>query len=193
MALKEFVDNVAMRTSLPGGGSVSAVVASLGSALACMGGLLTYGNKKFEKLDAEIRPLLPKFYDSYHELIALCDRDGEAFQSYMDARRLPEKTEDEKSVKEVAVENGLIECIKVPYTIVVKAFGLWPYLEKLAPIFNIQTKSDVLVAAKCLDTGIYGAFENVKINCKGFTGINKDLVNAVFFNIFITSNSRFVL
>ncbi len=57
-----------------------------------------------------------------------------------------------------------------------KAFELWPNVQKLAPIFNIQTKSDVLVAVKCLETGIYGAFENVKINCKDFAGVNKELV-----------------
>ena len=96
MSLKKFVDNVATRSSLPGGGSVSAVVASLGSALACMGGLLTYGNKKFEKLDTEIRALVPKFYNAYHELIELCDQDGMAFTSYVNAKRMPEKSAVEK-------------------------------------------------------------------------------------------------
>ena len=83
MSLKKFVDNVAMRSSLPGGGSVSAVVASLGSALACMGSLLTYGNRAYEKLDEEIRSVLPSFYDTYQELIDLCDQDGNAFTSYL--------------------------------------------------------------------------------------------------------------
>lgn len=64
----------------------------------------------------------------------------------------------------------------MPYTIALKSFELWPYLRTLAPIFNIQTKSDVLVAVKCLETGIYGAFENVKINSKDFDGANKELV-----------------
>jgi hypothetical protein len=78
--------------------------------------------------------------------------------------------------KQEAVERGLIGCIEVPFMIAKKAFELWPNVQKLAPIFNIQTKSDVLVAVKCLETGIYGAFENVKINCKDFAGVNKELV-----------------
>lgn len=174
MPLKEFVDNVAMRTSLPGGGSVSAVVASMGSALACMSGQLTYGNKKFEKFDVEIRELLPKFYDAYKELIDLCDQDGKAFTSYIDARRLPERDEVEKKRKQDAVEMGLLKCIEVPFNTVLISYELWPYMEKLAPIFNIQTKSDVLVAVKCLETGIYGGVENVKINCLGFEPVNPD-------------------
>ena len=83
MSLQAFVDVVAARTSLPGGGSVSALVASLGSALACMGTQLTYGNKKFEALDAQIRSVLPQFYASYRELLDLCDQDAKSFNAYM--------------------------------------------------------------------------------------------------------------
>jgi hypothetical protein len=32
----------------------------------------------------------------------------------------------------------------------------------------METKSDLLVAIKCLETGIYGAYENVLINSKYF-------------------------
>lgn len=176
MSLKQFVDIVAARTSLPGGGSVSALVASLGSALACMGSQLTFGNRKFESLDAQIRSVLPQFYNTYKELLDLCDQDAKSFNTYMEARRIPEKTEADKERKKEAVEKGLIGCIEVPYTIALKSFKLWPYLRVLAPIFNIQTKSDVLVAVKCLEAGIYGAFENVKINSKDFDGVNKELV-----------------
>jgi len=59
------------------------------------------------------------------------------------------------------IQNGLYRCIEVPYTVALKAYSLWPYLSKLAPIFNIQTKSDLLVAVKCLETGIFGAYANV--------------------------------
>ncbi len=83
MSLRSFVDSVAARTCLPGGGSVSALCASLGSALACMGSLLTYGNRKFETLDAKMRELLPALYNSYQELIELVDQDAKAFDSFV--------------------------------------------------------------------------------------------------------------
>lgn len=180
MQLKNFIDIVAARTSLPGGGSVSALVSSLGSALACMGSLLTYGNKKYESLDSQIRPVLPNFYNTYQELCELCDQDAKSFNAYMEARRMPEKCEEDKIRKTEAVERGLIGCIEVPYMIALKSYRLWPYVKKIAPIFNIQTKSDVLVAVKCLETGIYGAFENVKINSKDFDGMNKQKVSDMY-------------
>ena len=68
MSLKSFVDSVQARSAIPGGGCVAALVASLGSALACMSAQLTYGNRKFEKLDAQIKEVLPVFYDKYHQM-----------------------------------------------------------------------------------------------------------------------------
>jgi formiminotetrahydrofolate cyclodeaminase len=65
MSLKSFVDSVQARTAIPGGGCVAALVASLGSALACMSAQLTYGNRKFEKLDSQIKEVLPVFYEKY--------------------------------------------------------------------------------------------------------------------------------
>lgn len=83
MTIKNFIDLVGARSSLPGGGCVSALVASLGSSLACMASYLTYGNRKFEKFDSEIRQVLPPFYDTYNELMKLIDQDAIAFNSYV--------------------------------------------------------------------------------------------------------------
>ena len=48
-----------------------------------MGGLLTYGNKKYEKLDSKIREILPYLFQGYHELLKLVDQDANAFNSYL--------------------------------------------------------------------------------------------------------------
>lgn len=57
--------------------------------------------------------------------------------------------------------------------------SLWPDVKKLAPIFNIQTKSDLLVAVKCMETGVFGAYANILINAKDFNG-NDDKVISFF-------------
>ena len=49
--IKDYVNQVASNEPAPGGGSVSALVGSLGAALTSMVGNLTIGKKAYEKLD----------------------------------------------------------------------------------------------------------------------------------------------
>jgi glutamate formiminotransferase/formiminotetrahydrofolate cyclodeaminase len=63
---------------------------------------------------------------------------------------------------------ALYRCIEVPYKVEEKAYNLWPYIKQLVAIFNLETKSDLQVAVKCLETGIFGAYANVSINMKSF-------------------------
>ena len=48
-----------------------------------MVGFLTFGNRKFSHLDAEMRKLLPKFYKATRDLIPFIDADAGAFAQYM--------------------------------------------------------------------------------------------------------------
>jgi glutamate formiminotransferase/formiminotetrahydrofolate cyclodeaminase len=68
--------------------------------------------------------------------------------------------------------------MEVPYKVMLNAYNIWPHMKRVAPIFNIDAKSDLLVAVKCLETGIYGAYQNVLINANGFkkTDNNDDKV-----------------
>lgn len=97
MSVKSFIDAVGARSSIPGGGCVAALNASLGSALACMVANLTYGNRKFEALDKQIREVLPAFYDAYNELALLIDQDAAAFNSFVDALKMSESSPEEKA------------------------------------------------------------------------------------------------
>ena len=89
---------------------------------------------------------------------------------------MPGKTETEKLQKEEMISKGLFNCIEVPFKVISKAYSLWPYMKELATIFNIETKSDLLVSVKCLETGIYGAYANVLINLKSFNNNNEEVL-----------------
>ena len=64
----------------------------------------------------------------------------------------------------------------MPLNVERNAASIWPFLRELALIFNIATKSDLLVGIKCLETGIYGAYQNVLINLNGYEGKNEKVV-----------------
>jgi glutamate formiminotransferase/formiminotetrahydrofolate cyclodeaminase len=164
LSVREFVELVGARTSAPGGGSVAALIASLGAALGAMVGWMTYGYRKFEHLDKTMRELIPPLHNKMKELIPMIDADTNAFTDYMDAMRLPRGTDEEKKIRSEKMEEGMKKAVEVPMQVMRTADSCWEWMLKMAEHGNIASKSDLEVGAKSLETGIWGAMKNVEIN-----------------------------
>jgi glutamate formiminotransferase / formiminotetrahydrofolate cyclodeaminase len=164
MTVRDFVELVGARTSAPGGGSVSALVASLGAGLGAMMGWMSYGSKKFENLDADMRRLIPPLHENMKKLIPMIDADTNAFNDYMTAMKLPKNTDEEKKLRNDKMQEGLKKAIDVPLGVMRIADSCWDSMIELAKLGNINSASDLAVGAKSLETGIWGAFKNVEIN-----------------------------
>ncbi len=169
MTVKGFVEAVASRSSAPGGGSVAAAIAAMGAGLGAMVGKLTYGVRKFESVDAQMRKSIPPLHDAVARLIPMIDADTTAFNDFMDALRLPKKTAVEQTVRADRMQAGLKKAIHVPLTTMKIADGVWDALYDVARHGNPASRSDVAVGAKALETGIWGAYRNVMINMAGIT------------------------
>lgn len=164
LKVRDFVELVGARTSAPGGGSVSALIASLGAALGAMMGWMSFGSKKFEHLDKDMRRLIPPLHENMKKLIPMIDADTDAFNDYMSAMKLPKTTGDEKKLRDDKMQEGLKKAINVPLTVMRISDTCWDSMIELAKLGNINSASDLAVGAKSLETGIWGAFQNVKIN-----------------------------
>jgi len=164
LTVRSFVELVGARTSAPGGGSVSALIASLGAGLGAMVGWMSYGNKKFEHLDSTMRELIPPLHNKMNELIPLIDADTNAFNDYMIALKMPKKTSAEQKVRSEKMQEGLKKAINVPLSVMRIGDSCWEWMIRMAEHGNIASKSDLEVGAKSLETGIWGAFKNVEIN-----------------------------
>lgn len=164
LSVRSFVELVGARTSAPGGGSVSALIASLGAALGTMVGWMSYGNKKFEHLDSTMRKLIPPLHEKMKQLIPMIDADTNAFNDYMTAMKLPKKTSEEQIIRKVKMQEGLKKAVTVPLSVMRISDSCWEWMIKMAKHGNISSKSDLEVGAKSLETGIWGAFKNVEIN-----------------------------
>ncbi|XP_030186087.1 formimidoyltransferase-cyclodeaminase [Lynx canadensis] len=168
-SLCAFVREVGARSAAPGGGSVAAASAAMGAALASMAGLMTYGRRQFEHLDATMRRLIPPFHAASAELTALVDADARAFQAYLEATKLPKDTPEDGDRRAAALQEGLRQAVAVPLALAEKVASLWPALQELAQCGNLACRSDLQVAAKALETGVFGAYFNVLINLKDVT------------------------
>ncbi len=161
---KDFVKEVAARTSAPGGGSASALIASIGVALGCMVARLTQGVRKFEHVENNMRKIIPTLYDVTNKLVPMIDADTNAFNDYMEALRLPKNTEEERNIRFEKMQEGLKKAIEIPLTTMRLSDSAWNAMIECAKYGNIASKSDIEVGAKALETGIWGAYKNVLIN-----------------------------
>ncbi|XP_049830089.1 formimidoyltransferase-cyclodeaminase-like [Schistocerca gregaria] len=166
LTLTEFVNSVSARTPAPGGGSVSALLAALAAGLGTMVGQLTYGKRQFEAVDAEIRKIVPTIHASIEGFVTLIDKDSQAFDTYMEALKLPKRTEDEAQARTAAMQKGLMKAIEIPQILIQNANKLWTSFADLAEVGNSTTISDLQVGAQCLRTAVIGASYNVTINLK---------------------------
>uniref|UniRef100_A0A2K6RT22 glutamate formimidoyltransferase n=1 Tax=Rhinopithecus roxellana TaxID=61622 RepID=A0A2K6RT22_RHIRO len=103
------------------------------------------------------------------KLTALVDADAEAFAAYLEATRLPKNTPEEKDRHTAALQEGLRRAVSVPLTLAETVASLWPALQELARCGNLACRSDLQVAAKALETGVFGAYFNVLINLRDVT------------------------
>jgi len=169
----EFIDEVDSASPAPGGGSVSALVGSLGASLSRMVGHLTVNKKKFKGFSEEIQwDFIQRFEELYNiksELNVLVDRDTEAFNCVMGAFKLPKGTEEEKAVRKEAIEEATYKAIDVPMVIGELSYRGLELIEYFVEYGNKNAITDLGVSALLLASALEGAILNVKINLPGIT------------------------
>ncbi|KAJ4454448.1 putative Glutamate formimidoyltransferase [Paratrimastix pyriformis] len=162
--VRQFVEKVASRSPAPGGGSVSALMASCGAALGEMVGWLTYGRREFEAVDAKIRQSIPTLHQCQQSLLRLIDLDSQAFNRVMDALKVANPEEREKA-KQLAYKGA----VQAPLNTMEVASQAWDAMKLAAQYGNVHSMSDAQVGARALETGIWGAYKNVLINLAEIT------------------------
>jgi len=171
LTVKDFIDEIDSKSPAPGGGSVAALVSTMGVALARMVGHLTIGKKKYLAYTPEIQM---EFLDVQKELglvkdtlASFVDKDTDAFNLIMKAYQMPKTNKEEIEKRNEKIQQGTIEAIAVPLEVAslsVAALHQFPFLIKYG---NKQTISDLGVAIMTLAVGVEGACMNVLINLPG--------------------------
>ena len=167
MRLKAFIEEIASRSSAPGGGSAAAAIAAIGAGLGSMAAKLTYGVRKFEAVDRQIRGIIPVLHNAAMQLIPLIDADTTAFNEYMEGVRMPQDTAEAKQARFEKMQQGLKTAVKVPLNTMRIGDAAWAAMCDVARYGNPASRSDIEVGARSLETGIWGAYRNVVINLDG--------------------------
>jgi len=175
MKLTDFIDEVSRESPAPGGGSIAALSGSLGVALNSMVSNLTANKRGSEGVDKILNEVAEKCQEIKQQLVRAIDDDTNAFNSFMDARRLPNKTAEEKELRNKAMQAGLKEAVMVPLNTAKQSLKAIELSETVAQYGNPKSITDVGVGAQSAYTGVIGGIYNVLINLKDIT--DKEFVN----------------
>ena len=80
LSCEAFLAELAGNAPAPGGGGAAALVGAAGAALGNMVGSLTVGKKKYAGVQEEILALKARSDALQRELLAMMERDAEAFE-----------------------------------------------------------------------------------------------------------------
>jgi glutamate formiminotransferase/formiminotetrahydrofolate cyclodeaminase len=167
MKVDAFADLLSSDAPAPGGGSVAALNGALSGALTSMVGALTHGKKGYEEAFEEVEELGVEGQRLKEEFLADVDRDTEAFNKVMAAARLPKKTDEDKAVRQEAMERANKEATLVPLNVLRRAWDAARIARSMVEKGNKNSVSDAGVAALTARAAAEGAYLNVIINLPG--------------------------
>jgi formiminotetrahydrofolate cyclodeaminase len=163
--LPEFVEVLASKEPVPGGGGASALVGAVGVALGNMVGSLTVGKKKYANVEADIVRLQRDATVLQNELLRLIDLDAEDFAPLAAAYSIPKYDPTRADVMEIALRNAC----ETPLAIMRETAKAINLLAEFAEKGSSLALSDAAVGAVFCRAALQGASFNVFINTKSMS------------------------
>lgn len=168
LSIEEFVNQTASGAPTPGGGSVAALAGSIGAALNVMVYYLTNDKKVYREFTPELRNQIDvassKLKALSDELLVEMQNDTTAFDSVMQAYKMPKETEEEKMVRMDAIQEGYKKAMEVPLKTANLCLEALFLMEVLSIHGSLHAISDVGVGCLLTYAGVESSLLNVRIN-----------------------------
>jgi glutamate formiminotransferase/formiminotetrahydrofolate cyclodeaminase len=164
MNLVDFCAELASDSPAPGGGSIAALNGALSAGLSAMVGNLTYGKKGYEEVRNEMENVSEKAQALKDFFIEAIDKDTEAFNCLMAAFALPKKSDEEKKIRQDAIDEATKGATLIPFGVLQKSLAAAELALAVARKGNRNSLSDAGVAGLTAAVCAEGALYNVLIN-----------------------------
>lgn len=159
---KDFVEVLASKEPVPGGGGASALVAALGTALCSMVGNYTVGKKKYADVEEDVKRIMAECEELQAQLLQLVEDDAAMFEPLSKAYSIPK---DDPKHDEV-LEACLHDAVKAPAEMVRLSCRAIDLHHEMGEKGSVMMLSDVGTGVVFCWSALYGAALNVKVNTK---------------------------
>jgi len=161
----EVRDLTASLSPTPGGGSISVFTATLGLALVHKGASISL--KRCGE-DVARREGLIQLCETVTAALAVmsgfADDDSEAFQGYLEARSLPRSTQEEKTLRDVAMEAAILQATRVPIASAKEICSALEQAERAVTLSDQHLLTDIVGGALIMKAAVDAALLNVDAN-----------------------------
>jgi Methenyl tetrahydrofolate cyclohydrolase len=164
LTVKDFLKVTAGSDPVPGGGSVSALCASISSALGEMVANLTIGRKKYIEVEEEMKEVAAFFAEYQKGFTQAIEDDSDAYNVVFDAFKLPKETDEEKAIRSEKIQIATKHAAEIPLSVARKAYEIMDKITYVAQNGNQNAVTDACVSMMCARTAVLGALLNVRIN-----------------------------
>ena len=167
-----FVEILSTPTPTPGGGSAAAYAGAMGAALVSMVSGLTFGNKKYADVAAEMQAIRVVAENLRKELALAVEDDASAFEALMGTFRLPKGTEEEKAKRNAAIIQATLNAAHVPLHVATDVVKVMELAIKCAKHGNVNAISDAMSGFAMSRAALTAAGYNVRINVNSLGDIS---------------------
>jgi len=164
LTLDELLERLSSSAPIPGGGSAAAIAGAMAASLVAMVAALTVGRAEYAEAEPMARELGATAASVRDELIELAQRDSEAYEAVVHARRLPRDSDEHRAARAASLADAVRLAAEVPLRTARVAVRAVELAAGIAPIGNRNAASDAGVAAQLASAAVRGAILNVRIN-----------------------------
>jgi formiminotetrahydrofolate cyclodeaminase len=164
LTLLEVGELLASKEPVPGGGSASAVAASLAASLVAMVATLSENRPKYADHAALHELAIPAARRLSKQLLDIADEDAAAYAACAFALKLPREAFADKEFRDQQVKATAQVAAEVPLRCVERCREVLVLTEALSGRSNVNASSDLRVAALLAEAAGHGAAENVLVN-----------------------------
>lgn len=164
LSCEEFLEKLASKEAVPGGGGAAALGGAISAALASMVANLTLGKEKFLAVESEMLRLAAASEYLRQELLQLAQEDASVFEAFMNCYKMPKATDAEKALRQAKIQEAAKMAAEIPLKIGEKSLAVLLLAAEAAELGNPAVITDAAVAALMARAAVRSAVYNVKIN-----------------------------
>ena len=164
MQIKDYIDVLSSKSSMPGGGTVSAINGAMGISLILMVVNLSYGKKGFIEYRDDLKYIIDEGEKLKQSFLDLIDEDVLAYNKMIEVYNMKKDSEEDKKLRSEKMQEALKVCVVPPMNVLSLCIKSLELANLACGKTTKSAESDIKIGIDNLICAVKGAINNININ-----------------------------